>query len=465
MIRLFYGSGKTYIDVTAEALNKCVSGDSIYIPRGDTGSQFFPDPLPGLLKNIIVLRQNGGVFACENYSANEEIWVPLNEDGRTGVSLDWLRLESYLDGSGLSLDTDYDLLVYCEQASHWQNVAGAVEHFMREYPDLKVGLIASYRSSSYPEARYPANLPFKDCVPLGSLPLFRSKVLLTPYVGLPMPIRPAGSQVVHALVSFASLEGVYERSMFDGYDYILCAGPHHLKEFGEWAQSRQQLGGKVLLPAGYPKLDLVTGWFSSPEKVSTGEGQITVLYAPTHVYSANERFCSLRDHGGRIVAALLEAGHRVIFRPHPNSFEDSDVGLVKGICAEHGSNPNFSCDTSKEYRTSFSESDLVVTDLSGTGFTFSLSLGRPAIFFAANADAEVGLTGIQFTDREFVGGVARGVPQLLRMIETMDFQAFSARIAKYKNTVLFNPGKSSQYIAEAITHMLRDEVAPEWIAL
>lgn len=62
---------------------------------------------------------------------------------------------------------------------------------------------------------------------------------------------PRGAKRVHFLVSLTSLEGVYDESMFDHFDAIVCAGRHHMEEFAALGQ-RSGWGGKVLLPAGYP---------------------------------------------------------------------------------------------------------------------------------------------------------------------------------------------------------------------
>jgi hypothetical protein len=53
------------------------------------------------------------------------------------------------------------------------------------------------------------------------------------------------------------LDGVYLDDAFDAYDYILCVGPHHLDSFRELARRHPALSGGMLVPAGYPKLDLM----------------------------------------------------------------------------------------------------------------------------------------------------------------------------------------------------------------
>ncbi len=75
-MHIFYGNGATYIDVTEAAVTYCYDGTRIYIASGDTGSTFFPDPLPGYLKNVIVVREFDGVSECRCFDAN----IPIRLD-------------------------------------------------------------------------------------------------------------------------------------------------------------------------------------------------------------------------------------------------------------------------------------------------------------------------------------------------------------------------------------------------
>lgn len=92
------------------------------------------------------------------------------------------------------------------------------------------------------------------------------------------------------------------------------------------------------------------------------------------------------------------------------SFNDSDKSVVARIVDESSGNASLSIDRSKNYIATYAKANAMVTDLSGTGFTFSLSFLRPAVFFAPNEQAEEGLRGIQFEDRDQIGGVARSIP-------------------------------------------------------
>lgn len=80
MLGFFYGAGTTFIDVTAEVLAKCRHGDRIYIPSGDTADRLFRDPLPGVIKSIVVVRSAGDAMAVQLYGPGDRVWLSLPEE-------------------------------------------------------------------------------------------------------------------------------------------------------------------------------------------------------------------------------------------------------------------------------------------------------------------------------------------------------------------------------------------------
>lgn len=374
------------------------------------------------------------------------------------------RLYKSLKKSGCRLDKNFDLLVFCEQPSHWQNVAHIVSAVIERYPNLTILLVSSYEEGVYLEASYPLNCETIHGVSYDMLENFRSRVLLTAMVGFPGELRPKNSIVVHALVSFTGLDGVYTASMFYGYDYILCAGPHHLEDFKRWSANFPQLRDKTLIAAGYPKLDLLFKELEHRPRCK-GTAKKTVVYAPTHVYAVNEKLASLRKHGREIVSHLLSLGYRVIFRPHPVSFNDSDRFLVDEIACAHSGNPDFELDASREYFSAYSKADVMVTDLSGTGFTFSFTFTKPAIFFVEDRQAESQLTGLQFEEREKIGFVARSVEDLEMALKNIDTIDWSAKIREYRAVKVFNLGSSGEYAAESISKILCRQKSDDWVSI
>ena len=358
----------------------------------------------------------------------------------------------------------YDIVFYCEQPSHWQNIELVVRRLIEVCPILKVRLVTTYKQDDYPDVDYPADLIIDFHIPASVLRFLNTRILYTPRVGLDSGMRPRRAAVVHTLVSLTGLDGVYTSQMFDSYDYILCAGPHQMFDFRRWSVTNAQLRQKTLIPAGYPKLDLMVAQVQSLAPPTTDT--FTVVYAPTHVYSVNEKLASLREHGEAIVDALLAADLRVVFRPHPVSFRDADSRIVEKIIEKNSAHGNFVVDRSKNYLASYAQANLMVTDLSGTGFTFSFSFLRPSVFFAANEEAEQGLHGIQFEDREKIGGLVRSVAELIQAIDRARSGGISEEeILAYRGRALFNVGCSAEYIVGALSAVLEGRAGSDWVRL
>lgn len=80
MIRFFYGDANNYKEVTRAVFDACFDGDRIYIPAGDgLRADILTDPQWGVLKNVIVFREEAGTLTCRLYRDTEEISLQLSE--------------------------------------------------------------------------------------------------------------------------------------------------------------------------------------------------------------------------------------------------------------------------------------------------------------------------------------------------------------------------------------------------
>lgn len=287
--------------------------------------------------------------------------------------------------------------------------------------------------------------------------LMRASLFITPWVGFSRCSIPLGAKSIHPLISLAGLEGVYAPHHFDGCDYVFCASHEQIDDFRRMRFARTISNLKLVL-GGYTKLDdqLESARLAKPD-------MRTIVYAPTHAYSANMGLATVLSHAKTVVAALLNAGFKTVFRPHPASFGTVEEALViDSIVRENESNPMFSIDRSKDYSETYSASALMITDLSGTGFTFALSQGRPAIFFAPNEEAEAGLDGVHFRDRERIGRIVRKIDDLVPCIEDLvkNMPEYSEQIARYRDETIFNVGRSREAFVEAVGAILEGKESP-----
>ena len=358
----------------------------------------------------------------------------------------------------------HSIIVYCHFHSHLQNVMDVILELASA--GRNVMLILAFKPESN-ILKTISRVTVVETPNLSVMSIMRADLLITPVVSFQACYAPHGSFIVHFLVSLTSLDGVYEEHHFDDCDYIFCAGAHQIDGFVKLSKKRN-LAGKVLIPGGYPKLDSqIMGLAASKQYSAKQKNKKVVVYAPTHVYKVNEELASLRRHGEDIVKALLSNGFAVVFRPHPNSFIDEDKPIVEKICVAHEDNPCFYLDKSKNYMEAYAGSDLMVTDLSGTGFTFAFTFQRPVIFFVPDADAEVGLEGIQFHSRHEIGDVVRSSTEignkcLLLLAHQDDIEA---KINRYRDKTVFNLGASAKYFCHCLPYIERGEIDKGWVVL
>lgn len=290
-------------------------------------------------------------------------------------------------------------------------------------------------------------IDYRFDVPLEAVGQESASLYLTPLVAQAAHF-PRGALRVHFLVSLTSLEGVYDEGMFDHYDAIVCAGRHHIEEF-EALVRRRNLADKLLLRVGYPKLDGQRRQLQASGLVPP-ESPLTVVFAPTHGYYINSRFSVVGQYGRKIIGRLTDAGVKVVFRPHMESWRDQDREEVEGIASQFDGHPLFALDRSGNYFETYAQSHLMLTDISGTGFTYAFTFGRPALFFAPDPASEEGKRGIQFERRENIGLVVRDLDALAPAIQAAHRHSgfLQGQIAGFREYLLFNVGTSEASFVE-----------------
>lgn len=352
-------------------------------------------------------------------------------------------------------------LCYCHHVSHVLNLSKIPSLLAAQ--GWQVRWLNAFPATSFPLPLDP-RIEYGFDVAQSALARQSAALYLSPLVGQSDNF-PRNAIRVHFLVSLTSIEGVYDRSMFDNYDVIACAGHHHIDEFSQLGRERGW-NGKTLMPLGYPKLDLQRQQLADAG-IRQDRGPLTVVFAPTHAYYVNKQFSVLREYGEEIVETLIETGSRVIFRPHVESWRDQDKAFTEGIVARFDGHPRFGLDRSGNYFESYSQSDVMVTDISGTGFTYAFTFGRPALFFAPNSDNERGKSGIQFERRGNVGLIIRNLTELPEKLLLAQRHAdfIAKQISEYRDWLLFNLGQSESYFVNHADCLAEKRHVSDWIKL
>jgi hypothetical protein len=269
------------------------------------------------------------------------------------------------------------------------------------------------------------------------MPFVKAHMLLSATAGKHV-YYPRGSLRVHYFHSIANLSG-FPKFAFDSFDVLFCAGPHQIIELEE-DFSKRGISDRLLLKAGYPKLDIMYREYCQPE--DGGDNLKTVVYCPTYysqdIYSDES---TVNDLAFQIIGCLLTK-YNVIFRPHPLNLKKGNIeNVLDLIRKEYSQNTKFTFDEELSYASSYSKADIMLSDISGTAFTFALSSGKPVLFF----DKGVKGMGIQYEKREMIGEVISNLDELIPTTE------------KLLTDVVYSDEKIKRARAELVYHFNESE--------
>ena len=106
----------------------------------------------------------------------------------------------------------------------------------------------------------------------------------------------------------------------------------------------------------------------------------------------------------------------------------------------------------------------MVSDVSGTAYTYALGFGRPVLFVERVVDSDFS-KGLLYKNRNRLGRTISSDNELASaMSELMDnYAVISEDILSLRDECIFNVGSSAQYFADNIEFILSNKVHDDWI--
>ena len=157
----------------------------------------------------------------------------------------------------------------------------------------------------------------------------------------------------------------YKKFAFDYFDSILCSSKSQIDNL-KFLEVERKSKPKQLFQTGCTYYDVLLS-----DTENRGD---SILLAPTW---GDRTF--LKSCGKEIVRKLLEGGHKVIFRPHPQSWI-SDKELLNDIVTSFGSNVNLTIDKETRGEKAISQSKLLICDItSGMLFDMAFVYKKPVV--------------------------------------------------------------------------------------
>ena len=275
---------------------------------------------------------------------------------------------------------------------------------------------------------------------------------------------------VYMYHSLVSSHMIYRRGAFDHFDSILCVGPHHQEEI----RATEQLYGlqpKILVKAGYGVLDSIL----RSQEAATGhmpqEGGTSkrVLIAPSWGENGLMETCGLE-----LVEVLLRAGHHVTVRPHTMTIRQRPK-LLKQLEQRFGSDPEFHLELDLRYQGTVQQSDIMISDWSGSALEYAFGLERPVLFVDVprkvnNPEYEkIPCVPIEVALRSEIGKVVSpdhiaAVPELVELL-CRNPGDWKERIRQLRSRWIYNVGTSGKVAASYIAKVAESASASRAVSL
>jgi YidC/Oxa1 family membrane protein insertase len=252
---------------------------------------------------------------------------------------------------------------------------------------------------------------------------------------------------------------VLNTGALDHYDTVFCVGEFQFAEIRK-AEELYGLPEKKLISAGYGQLEQLYAGYQAMEK--TERSRPKILIAPS--WQEDNILDSCIDP---MLEELLGKGFEVVVRPHPEyvkRYGPRMDAIVSRHAGKEEQGLRFELDFTSN--RSIFDSDLLITDWSGTAYEFSFVTLKPAVFVDTkpkinNPEYEkIGIEPLEFSLRDQVGirvdpknmtGLSERLKQLLSEGET-----YAQRIETIREATISHFGESGKVGGRYILKQLKE---------
>ena len=280
-------------------------------------------------------------------------------------------------------------------------------------------IIEKYKDSYFLEVNYLKFIPFSNIV------LDKVNLFISSYVNFVFPRNSKNIYISHDISDAPLVNKDKEKKLFTSLarlDYIFIASKNVVNYFKNKFNDLHYNKNSIpkLIDTGYLKLDNVIEELKKDK--NNKKNKMHILVAPT--FSQQMKKYNMNNSLQIVIKNILQHGEKVIFRPHPLDLtKKGSFKVIKKILHEFKEDKNFLYDGSTSYIDSYSKAKLLITDFSGTAYTFAYSTLRPVIFFSKNEN-NLKKNKISklfyFKDRKIVGFISENIYELIKIIKKIN---------------------------------------------
>lgn len=190
------------------------------------------------------------------------------------------------------------------------------------------------------------------------------------------------------------------------YDFILISCKKVRKVFKKLFKNYQI---PILLETGYLRFSYLS------KKIRDKSEHKRIIIAPTGIDSFNN--LSIKKKLIDIINILQKNRYFVVLRPHPR---DIKKRFYLDLNNKILNKKNYFYDVSRDYRETFEKSEIMLTDLSGTAYTYAFLTKKPVIFFSID-EKKIRVSNYSnlnfFLDRKKIGEIVYDTRKIIIAIK------------------------------------------------
>ena len=302
-----------------------------------------------------------------------------------------------------------NIVIYSESGQDWHQFSGLIAQ-LTDILDRKICYVTSGRSDpglshlheNFRAVYIPEGLFLTIFFQVNRSDVFVLTMMDLENLQLKRSLHPV--HYVYLFHSMGSTHMVDHENSFDHYDSLFCAGPHQVTEIRK-REEIKNLPARHVFDYGHPRLEEVIelGRRYQPDKQDLDPH--TVLIAPTWGEESIFNRC-----GKELIDVLLEAGYRVIMRPHYQSNRQTPdvIAAVRDAFSGH---ERFEYIGRMGETDSILRSDILVSDWSAMALEYAMGLEKPVLFIDVPPRIrnpnwkELGLEPVEVSIRQQLGRV------------------------------------------------------------
>lgn len=264
---------------------------------------------------------------------------------------------------------------------------------------------------------------------------------------------------VYLFHALGSTHMVDHANSYDAYDSLFCVGPHHVQELRR-REEMQGMEPRNLFEYGHPRLEelLEAGReYERTIQAPSPDEPPVVLIAPTWGEQSIFNAC-----GEQLTGILLDAGYRVIVRPHYQTVKLTP-GVIERLKTRFGGHERIEFQDRMAESDTLFRSDVLICDWSAMSIEYALGLEKPVLFIdlprrVRNPDWRgLGIEPLEASFREHAGDIVspddlgHAPGKIAALIERKD--AIRQKMRMMRSELVFNIGQSVDLGAREIARL------------